>query len=183
MQSYVLQKGYKMAKRQLKSQNYYNALDNYDYSTMPQKQKRNTKKRKPKVLFVKAVSAKNQSFSVYIAIILLFLMGLGVVIAGSNVTLQRNINNSYRNQLSALETSNIRLYNQINQARNLEDIEYMARNNLNMSEPLSHQITAINVIEQRELVHDFNRPPIYTLTFRERVEGFFTNMFSFFTGE
>ena len=164
------------------------AYDHYRYDhTGPKKKPRGKRrkrvsKRTSKVRFVKALGAKNQSFSVYFAIILIFFMGLGAVVAGSNVTIQRNANNAIRNQLREMEMFNSQLVNQIAQARNPEEIEYLARNELGMSEPLAHNIIAVNLAPQRELIYDFTLPPQYELTYSERFIGFLNSMVSFFVG-
>ncbi|MCL1995417.1 MAG: DUF515 domain-containing protein [Defluviitaleaceae bacterium] len=165
------------------------AYDYYSYEeALPQPQKKIRRrgkrilKRASKIRFVKVLGAKNQSLSVYFAIVAIFFVGLGAVVAGSNVTIQRNTNNAIRNQLQAIELSNSQLANQIAQARDIEEIEYLARNDLGMSEPLAHNIIVINIASERELVYDFTLPPQYDPTYGERLVDFFNNMVNFFIG-
>ena len=138
-------------------------------------------KQKKAVVFEKIEGAKNQPIGVYVIIVSVFFAILGYIVAGANVTLQRNYNTQLRNQLRDIEIHNSQITNQIAQARNLEEVEYIARNNLNMSEPLPHQIVAVNIIDRRELTVDFTSPPEYELTLAETVANFFQYMFAFFT--
>ena len=150
-------------------------------SAKPIKVKKRTKAIAKPIVFVKALGAKNQSVAVYTAIVVTFFVSLGYIVAGANVTIQRNTNNQLRNQLRSIEIHNGQIANQIAQARNIEEVEYIARNSLNMSEPMPHQIVAVNIIESRELVVDFTQPHEYEPTFSESAVEFLQRMFVFFT--
>lgn len=196
MQSYVLQKGYKMPKNvrtrnRSRPKNPYNSYNNtsqayvhYPQNEQNMRRKKRVRKRiKRQVTFVKALGAKNQPITVYMSILIVFLMGLGLVVSGSNVTIQRNINARLSNDLRSLEMSNTQIFNQILQSRNIEEIEYLARNNLGMSEPMPHQVVMVPIIEERPLVQDFTKPYEYELTLSEQTTEFFRYMFAFFTGD
>lgn len=150
------------------------------YRKQPKAAKRAVKKRK-KTVFVMSGQAKNLGFSIYFMILLAFLLLLGVVIAGANVTLQRNYNTQLANQLRHIEIQNNQLRNQINQARNLEDIEYIARTRLGMSEPSAHQVQAVTLIPAVYVEAVFTDYLDYNYDNTSSISDFFRSIINFFT--
>ena len=138
---------------------------------------------KTRTRIIRGLSPKKIGMLTYLGIFMIFILGLGTAIAGANVTIQRNINVTLANTLRDIEHQNSQIYADILNARNLDDVEYIARNRLGMSEPLSHQIIPITLIPSREMVHDFTEPMEYELTFMEEVGGFFTRIVDFFIGD
>lgn len=152
----------------------------YEPELVPRRQ---PPKKSNKILFTRsAITAKNLSFSIYLMLGLMVACLVAVVAAGSNVTIQRENNTRAQNHLRHLEVQNTRLQNQINQARNLAEIEYIARNRLGMSEPLLHQIHGVSLIPAVEVIPVFSTPltpSVYDtnelMGFLERVHRFLVN--------
>lgn len=186
-----------MAKTRIKQMSYRNSYASYnstsvatDYSGYEDKpyQKNRTRvkrviKKRRKPIFVMSAQAKNLSFSIYFMVIIGFLLLLAVTVAGSNVTIQRRYNTQFVNDLRNIEIQNNQLQNQIDQARNTEKIMYIARNRLNMSEPLPHQVRSISLIPSVHVEPVFTMPVHQTLTTRENIQSFFYNMLYFFTDQ
>lgn len=133
----------------------------YDYATSPvQKSKtskpktRGIKKKKQKIKYVYSdVPGVKVSISIYLTIVLIFLCALATSISFANVSLQRNYNQHLFSQLREMERLTVDLGMQVLEARNLEEIEYLARTRLQMSEPNPHQIIHISV-DMQSAVYD-----------------------------
>lgn len=183
----------KQGQQQMSYRNDYNtynatsvARQYHDYpqnQSVTQRKKKVSKKRKLKTVMVRSAEAKNLSFSIYFMLVIGFLSLLAVVVAGANVTLQRNKNTQLANQLREIEAQNSRLQNQILQARNSDEIEYIARNRLGMSEPLPHQTITTYLIPAVEVVSVFTAPVDQQLTRAEHFQYFFGSVRAFFMSE
>lgn len=139
-------------------------------------------KKRTRARIERGLAPKKLGVGIYAAITLVFLLGIGMTVAGSNVTLQRNINNQLLGTLRELEIQNSQISAEIVETRNLEEVEYIARTRLGMSTPLPHQIIQVEVMPERELVVDFNEPVTYDRTVTEQVSDVFSRITHFFSG-
>ena len=141
-------------------------------------------KRKPKqVTYVRGDSlGKKLPMAIYTTIMLLFVLGLLVTISFSNVTIQRNLNNRLAQELLAAENTNAQLLFQINNLRNLDDVDYIARTRLGMSDPMPYQITLIYVAHPVEIIYDYTIPIEIALTLTERMLDTVHRAIDFFSG-
>jgi len=115
-------------------------------------------------------------------VMVLFVCVMAVSVSFANVTTQRSQNQALHAELIRLENINSSLELQISDARNLDEVEYIARTRLNMSEPVPGQITVVNLIPKEQIVHDFTVMPEYELAFNEQVSRFFERLRVFFVG-
>lgn len=127
----------------------------------------------------KGMARRKIGAKIYLVIFLGFLLVMGMVVGNANVTLQRNTNVALMSVLREIELQNGHIYAEIIEARNLDEIEYIARHVLGMSEPLPHQIISIDVMAPRENIHDFTVMVPYELTLVEEVSQWFEQMMDF----
>ena len=133
-----------------------------DMSYAPEQQPRprrgNPKKRPKKIVFVMSAKTRNLALSSYVVVGVIFVCVLAMLAAGANVTLQRQENAHAANQLRQLDVQNTRLQNQITQARNVDEIKYIARTRLNMDDPPTHNIHAVTLVPMVEVPAVFSAP-------------------------
>ena len=130
-------------------------------ATFPAEKKTTTKSKprkrgaqKQKVRYVYSdLPGVRVSMSIYVNIALIFLCALATLISFANVSLQRNYNQNLSAQLRYMEAVTTDLGMQVLEARNLEEIEQLARTRLGMSEPNPHQIIYINV-DMQSAIYD-----------------------------
>lgn len=142
------------------------------------------KKKPPKVKYVYAdIPGTKISASIYFNIALIFCCALAASISIANVSLQRNYNQNLTTQLRSMERETEELGLQVLEARNLEEIEHLARTRLGMSEPNPHQIIYINVDLSPDIVDE---NPLEDLedelseeSLTQRIADTFNNMIEF----
>ena len=139
--------------------------------------------KKTKTLFLMSIKTKNLNLLNYIAVGVAALCFLGILVAGANVTLQRNANAQVLDQIRRMEIQNNRLQNQITQARNLDEIEQIARERLGMAEPLPHQVHAVTLIPEVEIIPVFSQGIDHTHPSDNNWSAVLTNLRHFLLSE
>jgi hypothetical protein len=136
-----------------------------------------------KIKYVQDVPHKKVPFPIYFFTFFAFILGIITLTAGANVTLQRVQNSELESELTSLLNLNSSLTLELSGDLDMIEIEYRARTNLNMSEPLPHQIILIELAREVTPDVDFTLPPQYESRFFENVSGFFSRFWNFITGD
>ena len=146
--------------------------------------RRRPRVKQKKIKYVRAnVSSKKLSTFVIVSIFLLFAMSLLLTIAFSNVSVQRTQNARLSNELMMIETVNNNLYIQIVDARQIEDVDTIAREQLGMGEPRPYQVHFVELVPERflQLEHQYF-PEIQPSIITQMTDTFF-NLITFFRGD
>ncbi|MCL2610360.1 MAG: hypothetical protein FWE02_01650 [Defluviitaleaceae bacterium] len=145
--------------------------------------KPNQKIKQPRIKYVQDAPRKRVSFTVYFLSFFGFFLGLLTLTAGANVTLQRVTNSNLESELTALLNLNSSLTLELSGDLDMLEIEYLARNLLNMSEPPPHQIRYIRLPVEVMPTVDFTVLPEYESNFFGGVTGFLSQFWNFITGD